>query len=542
MNKNFKLIINIIIIIYLIYFSSFILGCKKKKVQIQPTPTPTNTSVPSMEKIVYTYNGNLYWINIDGTGKEVLFPDNYSKWFPSVSPSGWYIVYWVQKNGFYNLFLGDLKTKKSVQLTFDEEKIEEDIQNFRISNIPAWSQDESFIIYSRNKNIWKITKDGYNQEAITYTHNCISPSLSKDNNIVYVKIENEETYNLYIRNIDYQNEEKLTNYNNKKVSSPCFSNDGKKVIFALNYGENIDILLLNISDKTTEQLSYDGKSLSPRFSYNNNKIVYTNFIDNKYQPEIWIMNIDKSEKTKITNDGGYSPCWLYRILTEPLPTPEIITQKESKVTEPIILETPPVSKVIEQQPLPTQISQQIPEELTVKLIKKDNKLLFYPVIQFDSGLANIKPEFYNVLDNMLLLLNKYESPIIINGHTDNQPIHTKKYPSNYELSVDRANQVKKYFIKKGINASRIIIKGYSDTVPLLPNNSIENMYKNRRAEIFIDIIKAEENKILNDLITPTIEKIETPTPEPTATPTPKPKNFIEKLFKKNRKKSTVTSW
>lgn len=544
MNKNEISIIKVLIIFYIsIFLLIYIFGCRRKMAPLPPTPTPTNTPVPSMEKIVYTYNGNLYWINIDGSGKEILFPDNNSKWFPSVSPSGWYIVYWVQKNSYYNLWIADLRMKRTTQLTFDEDKLEEDIQNFKMSSAPAWSHDESFIVYSRNKNIWKITREGFNQESLTFSHDCISPSLSKTNKIVYVKIETPETHNLYIRDIDLQNETKLTYYDKKRVNSPCISNDGKKVIFALNYGENIDIIMLDIATKSTEQFSFDGKSFSPRFSYNNDKIVYTNFVNDKYQPEIWIMSTNKTEKNKITSDGGYSPCWLYRILSEPLPVPEKVTEeKPQKIMEPIIFETQQVQEIVE-QPIPTQIPQQfIDDELTIRLVKQDDNLLFYPVIHFDSGFAKIKQEFHKVLDEMLIILKKYESPIIINGHTDNMPIRTKQYPSNYELSLDRANEVKKYLIRNGINAKRISIKGYSDTKPLLPNDSPENMYKNRRAEILLKIIKSEENKIANELLTPTIEQINTPTPEPTPTPTPKPKNIIEKLFKKSGKKSKIKSW
>lgn len=543
MNKNLVSIIKIFIILYFSFFALIVIdGCKKKRTATPPTPTPTNTPVPSMEKIVYTYNGNLYWINIDGSGNEILFPDSNSKWFPSVSPSGWYIVYWVQKNSYYNLWMADLRLKKVSQLTFDEDKLEGDIQNFKMNNAPAWSYDESFIIYSRNKNLWKITREGFNQESLTFSHNCISPSLSKDNKIVYVKIESQTTHNLYIRDINLQNEEKLTNYENKQVNSPCISDDGKKVIFALNYGENIDLIMLDIASKTTEQLTFDGKSLSPRFSHNNERIVYTNFINDKYQPEIWIMKKDKTEKIKITSSGGYSPVWLYRILSEPLPTPENTKEETQQITEPILIETHEIEEIIEKT-VATQIPQQyIEDELSIKLIKQNDNLLFYPVIHFDSGFANIKQEFYKVLDEMIIILKRYESPIIINGHTDNVPIHTKKYPSNYELSLDRANEVKKYLIKNGINTKRILINGYSDSKPLLPNDSPENMYKNRRAEISLKIIKSEENMLINDLITPTIEQINSPLPELTPSPTPKPKNIIEKLFKNSRKKSKITSW
>jgi len=534
-----------IVIIFLLCLSLISLtNCKNKKETPPPTPTPTNTPVPSMEKIVYTYNGNLYWINTDGSGKELLFQDNNSKWFPSVSPSGWYITYWVQRNEYYNLWLADLHNNKSIQLTFDEDKIEGDIQNFKINNTPAWSYDESYIIYSRNKNIWRITKDGFNQESLTFSNNCISPSLSKDNKIVYVKIESMDAYNLYIKDINMANEEKLTNYKDKKVISPDFSNDGKKIAFALNYGENIDILIMNLDSKKIDQITFDGKSFSPKFSHSNDKIVYTNFVLDKYQPEIWIMNADGSGKNKITSDGGYSPSWLYRILAEPQITPIILNKevKTEKIEEPLIFETQEITEEIQEPVISTIPSRYDVNELSVKLVKQGDNLLFYPVIHFDSGAASIKQEFYPILDEMLIILKKYESPIVIKGHTDNVPIHTIKYPSNYELSMDRANEVRKYLIKNGINEQRVSIEGYADKQPLMPNDTPENMYTNRRAEILIKIIKAEENKIINDLNTPETEAIDTPTPEPTPSPTPKPKNIFEKLIKKGPKKSKVTSW
>lgn len=544
MNKhNTSLFKIFIIFLFSVLFFVYISGCKKKKASIQPTPTPTNTPVLSMQKIVFTFNGNLYWVNIDGSDKEILFPDNTSKWFPSVSPSGWYIVYWVQKNSYYNLWLADLKLKRTTQLTFDQDKLEGDIQNFKMSSAPAWSYDESYIVYSRNKNIWKITKDGFNQESLTFSHDCISPSISKTNKMVYVKIETPQTHNLYIRDINSQNEEKLTNYVNKKVTSPCISTDGKKVVFALNYGENIDIIMLDIVSKATEQFTFDGKSISPRFSYNSDKIVFTNFVNNKYQPEIWIMNTNKTEKNKITSDGGYSPCWLYRILNEPLQIPEkAIEEKPQKIIEPIIFETQHKQKIVE-QPSPTKILQQlVDDKLTIRLVRQNDRLLFYPTIHFDSGVANIKQEFYHVLEEMVIILKRYESPIIIDGHTDNRPIHTKKYTSNYELSLDRANEVKKYFIKNGISPQRILIKGYSDRKPLLLNDSPENMSINRRVEVSLKIIKTDEHKIANELLTPIMDQTKTPTPEPQPTPTPKPKNIIKKLFTSPRKKSKIPSW
>jgi flagellar motor protein MotB len=132
------------------------------------------------------------------------------------------------------------------------------------------------------------------------------------------------------------------------------------------------------------------------------------------------------------------------------------------------------------------------DKLKVTTIQQGNKLLFYPVIHYDSALANIKPEFKPALDYMADILKAESSPIIIEGHTDNLPIKTKKYPSNYELSLARANSVKNYLVKhKGIAASRITVTGYGDSKPLVVNNTEINRYKNRRAQVVVITVVSE---------------------------------------------------
>jgi chemotaxis protein MotB len=72
----------------------------------------------------------------------------------------------------------------------------------------------------------------------------------------------------------------------------------------------------------------------------------------------------------------------------------------------------------------------------------------------------------------------------IDGNTDNVPIHTSRYPSNWELSIARATSVLKCFIyKQGIDPSRFYIRGNADRKPLVSNDSPEERARNRRVEI-----------------------------------------------------------
>jgi chemotaxis protein MotB len=108
-------------------------------------------------------------------------------------------------------------------------------------------------------------------------------------------------------------------------------------------------------------------------------------------------------------------------------------------------------------------------------------------ISFESGNATLLPESEPVLDKIAVILKTSpELDAEINGHTDNIPINTSTYPSNWELSMARAISVLKYFINKhSIEPSRLSIKGNADQRPLVKNDTPEHRMQNRRVEIKI---------------------------------------------------------
>ena len=82
---------------------------------------------------------------------------------------------------------------------------------------------------------------------------------------------------------------------------------------------------------------------------------------------------------------------------------------------------------------------------------------------------------------------KFEIEIRVEGHTDNTPINTAKFPSNWELSSHRALNVMKYISRtSGIGEKSFSALGYGEYRPLFPNDSFEKRAANRRVEIFID--------------------------------------------------------
>lgn len=103
-------------------------------------------------------------------------------------------------------------------------------------------------------------------------------------------------------------------------------------------------------------------------------------------------------------------------------------------------------------------------------------------VYFNTGNAILKPESYSSLNNLTeLMLNKKNLHIELSGHTDN----VGDDASNMTLSKDRAETVKAYLIKKGIEALRIIAVGYGETVPVASNETPSGRQKNRRTEVKI---------------------------------------------------------
>jgi len=108
-------------------------------------------------------------------------------------------------------------------------------------------------------------------------------------------------------------------------------------------------------------------------------------------------------------------------------------------------------------------------------------------ILFDLGEAELKPEARKILDKLVPALKEYQYQVRVEGHTDNLPIHTERFPSNWELSAARAINVVKYLEKKGVNRQLLSAVGYGEYRPLFPNNTPQDRTRNRRVEIVIKI-------------------------------------------------------
>ena len=114
---------------------------------------------------------------------------------------------------------------------------------------------------------------------------------------------------------------------------------------------------------------------------------------------------------------------------------------------------------------------------------------------FTQGSADFLPDAESLLDRVAQLISLFgntDYTVEIEGHTDDVPINTARFPSNWELSAARATTVVRFLIAHGINPANLRATGYADTKPKLPNRDAsgrpipENREQNRRIVIRVD--------------------------------------------------------
>ena len=122
----------------------------------------------------------------------------------------------------------------------------------------------------------------------------------------------------------------------------------------------------------------------------------------------------------------------------------------------------------------------------VSIIKNNRGVLLQikGSVMFDPGEAKLKEPAKKLFKKLIPIIKSSPYEIVVEGHTDNLPIKSDKYPSNWELSSARAGSVVRFFIEDGnLNPKRFTAEGYADTRPLFPNDTPEHRSKNRRVNI-----------------------------------------------------------
>ena len=128
----------------------------------------------------------------------------------------------------------------------------------------------------------------------------------------------------------------------------------------------------------------------------------------------------------------------------------------------------------------------VQDAVSVETTAEGMRVRMGSAILFELGSAELRPQALKILHGILSAVQGTYSQIQVEGHTDDLPIGTEKYPSNWELSAARAASVVRYLSdKEKVDPAKLTAVGSGEFKPLVPNTSEENRKRNRRVEIFV---------------------------------------------------------
>jgi chemotaxis protein MotB len=126
-------------------------------------------------------------------------------------------------------------------------------------------------------------------------------------------------------------------------------------------------------------------------------------------------------------------------------------------------------------------------EITISNAAQGVEIAINAKVLFNSGDARLVPESFGVLTQIAgVLRDGSKNNILVEGHTDNVPISTAKYESNWELSSARAGAVVRYFVDQGIEPHRMAAIGRADNFPLIIGDDAAARAANRRVTILVE--------------------------------------------------------
>ncbi|MBT5855533.1 OmpA family protein [bacterium] len=124
--------------------------------------------------------------------------------------------------------------------------------------------------------------------------------------------------------------------------------------------------------------------------------------------------------------------------------------------------------------------------VNVQYVDNRVEIMLDQVLLFDAGSSRMKPLGRKFMKSIVSSLPQEEYRISIEGHTDNSPISSRLYRSNWHLSAIRAAEVVYYLQAVGVPDNKLRLIGYGHTKPVVPNSTRKNKSKNRRVAIIIE--------------------------------------------------------
>lgn len=126
------------------------------------------------------------------------------------------------------------------------------------------------------------------------------------------------------------------------------------------------------------------------------------------------------------------------------------------------------------------------DEVSFEMSQRGLAMRFTDRVLFESGRAELKPEARDILDLLAPTLSDLPNHIRVEGHTDDVPIETDRFPSNWELSTARSTNVLRYLLKTGqLPPDEISAAGYGEFRPVTDNETEDGRSQNRRVDVVL---------------------------------------------------------
>ncbi len=159
---------------------------------------------------------------------------------------------------------------------------------------------------------------------------------------------------------------------------------------------------------------------------------------------------------------------------------------EEEAVDPQSEDAPQADSATLARKLSQSVLPEIDQDLVELRLKDDRvEIELKTSILFSSGSARLVTDAIPILEEVSTVLKSFPNPVQVEGFTDNVPIKTLAFPSNWELSASRAASVVHLFMKYGVRPERMTAIGYGEYRPIADNDTPEGRGKNRRVVIVI---------------------------------------------------------
>lgn len=225
----------------------------------------------------------------------------------------------------------------------------------------------------------------------------------------------------------------------------------------------------------------------------------------KYRAMANSMAVALGSSNVVGEDVGGSPITLIESDTVSLPEPsdsqarepEFIDERDDSVAETKI----PGGVIDLASRLIRELESEVASEtLNVNYDDQQVVIRFSEEATFRSGEADIKPEMIPIIERVVDVLSECTGNVFVSGYTDDRPISSSRFRSNWDLSAARAvSVVHELVLNRQVPAERVVAAGRAETNALVPNNSPENRALNRRVEIAIRDPRCQDSTAASEL-------------------------------------------